>query len=384
MKPARVRIVHLIESLGVGGAERRLVSDLRWLDRRRYEHRVVYLTPADALRAEIEALGVPTYGLGMRGLRDWRSGLVRLTARLRAWRPHVVHTQVFGADVYGRLAARLAGVPAVVSTVQTMPYDPTLSRFYSRKRMAADRWTARWCARRLIAVSEPVRDALVERFGLPASRICVIPNGVDLVRCSPATESERAQARLALGLPQETLAILTVGRLIPEKNHAALIAACGLMRERHPVRLLIAGDGPLRAELESLVARLELTDYVSLLGTRSDVPRLLQAADLFVLPSIREGLPVALLEAMASAVPVVASDIPQHRTIVQAGSTGWLVPPQDEGGLAEAALSVARDPIAARAVGQRGRSYVVEHFSSETLARRLQALYDELCAAGAN
>ncbi len=376
----RIRVAHLIESLGIGGAERRLVSDLRWLDRQHYEHRVIYLTAADALRAEIESGGVPTVGLKMRHLRDWRTGVFRLARLLREWRPQLLHTQVFGADVYGRLAAALARVPIVVSTVQTIPYTQQLHRFFSRKRVAADRLTARLFTHQFVAVSEPVRDALMAEFGIPPSRIRVIPNGVDVTRFSPRTPERMAHARAALGLDHAAFVIVAVGRLIPEKDHATLLRAFRTVGGQLPqARLVVAGDGPLRNQLERLARELGLEGQANFLGMRSDVDRLFHAADLFVLPSIREGLPVALLEAMASEVPVIASALSQHLGIVEAGRTGWLVPAGASERLADAILAVAGDPSDAHEVARRGRAHVVAHFSAEALACQLQRLYDELC-----
>lgn len=378
----RTRVVHLIESLGVGGAERRLASDLRWLDRERYDHRVIYLMAADALGAEIRALGVPVRGLGMRSLRDWRIGIFRLARLLRKWRPRVLHTQVFGADVYGRLAAALVGVPLVISTVQTVPYDRRLARFFSVKRKVADRLTARLWTDRFVAVSEPVRDVLISEFGVSPSRVCVIPNGVDVTRFSPRTPDRTAQSRAFFGLNEQAFVILSVGRLIPEKDHDTLLRAFQTIVHHLPrARLLLAGDGPLRGDLEGLVRELGLQGQVTFLGARPDVDRLLHAADLFVLPSLREGLPVALLEAMASEVPVIASAIPPHLAVLRAGQTGWLVPVKDPEALGAAMLDTAMDREKASAVARRGHAHVITRFSAEACACQLQTLYEDLLAA---
>lgn len=378
---AAIRVAHVIETLGIGGAERRLVSDLRWLDRTRYEHRLVYLTGADDLRPEIEALGIPVEGLGLRSLRQGPAGLMRLVRLLRQWRPHVVHTQVFGADVYGRLASALSRVPLVLSTVQTVPYSRELARFYSRKRRMADQLTARLCAHQFVAVSDAVRQALVDEFGIPPSRVHVIPNGVDLARFFPSPD-ERAAIRDGLGYSEDEWLMLTVGRLIPEKNQAALILAYAAAARHLPqARLLVAGDGPLRRELEGLVAEQGLAGRVRFLGTRPDVERLYRAADLFVLPSLREGLPVSLLEAMASEVPVLASAIPQHREVVEEGRTGWFCSPHDSESLAQAIRAVAARPAEAKAMARQARLEVRDRFSAQALAGRLQQLYDGLLAA---
>jgi len=376
---SKIRVVHLIESLGVGGAERRLVSDLRWFNRDRYDHRVIYLTPDDTLRGEIEAIGIPTQWLGMRHLRDWQVGIFRLAALLRQWRPHLVHTQVFGADLYGRLASAMAKVPLVLSTIQTVPYDQRLARFYSKKRWLADRVTARLYTHHFIAVSEAVRGTLLDRFGVPPSRVHVIPNGVDLTRLSPQP-SWRTAVRAELGLAEEQFVVLSVGRLIPEKDHATLLQAFRLTVDRLPqARLLLAGDGPLREQLERSLIELKLQGRVRFLGTRLDVDRLYQAADLFVLSSLREGLPVSLLEAMACEVPVIASAIPQHREVIKDGAMGRLFSPQQPQRLAEAIRDLLQHPLEAKQMAQQARTTVVERFSAQAVAQQLQKLYDGLC-----
>ncbi len=375
----RIRVLHLVENLGRGGAERRLACDLRWLDRERYEHRVVYLTEDAALRPEIEALGIPVEGLGLRSPRQWALAVLRLSRRLRAWRPHIVHTQVFAADVYGRLCAAITGVPIVLSTIQTMPYVQSLGPFYSRKRKLADRWTARLRTDRFIAVSEAVKRAVVESFGAAPSRVVVIPNGVDLTRFGPRS-AERLRARESLGIAPDAPCILHVGRLIPEKNQAALIRAVAALKARLPgIRLAIAGDGPCRIELEQLISALGVGSQVLLLGTRSDIEQLHHAADCFVLPSLREGLPLSLVEAMASQLPVIASSIAPHMELIEPGRTGWLVEPHDTARLAETIARVVERPDEAARIAEAGRKEAERRFSAEASAGALQALYDALC-----
>jgi glycosyltransferase involved in cell wall biosynthesis len=376
-----LRVLHLIESLGLGGAERRLVSDLTWLDRARTEHRVAYLTPADALRAEVASLGVSVEWLGMRTLRDWRPGVSRLLALLRAWRPDIVHTQVFGADVYGRTCAALAGTPAIVSTVQTLPYDPALAALYSRKRRLAQRITRHFC-HRFIAVSEAVAQSLRREVGVAASRITLIPNSVDTARFAPQPDVRQA-VREALGCAEDDFIILAVGRLIPDKDHASVMRAAAALRTHLPrARWLIAGEGPARPALERLADDLQLNGCLRLLGARRDVEQLYQAADVFVLPSLREGMPVSLLEAMASGVPAIASRLPQHEEVVTDGATGQLVPRQQPEALAQGVLAVAQAPERFRGMAREGRAAIAARYSAQAAARALQALYDELLARG--
>lgn len=378
--PDRIRVLHLIESLGVGGAERRLINDLRWLDRTRYHHRVVYLTPADQLRPELEALGISVEWLGLRHLRQGPQALRRLVRLFRAWRPHLVHTQVFGADVYGRVAAALAAVPIVVSTVQTIPYDLALRHLYSTKRRMADGWTARRLAHRLIAVSDAVREGLIRHFRMNPGRIAVIPNGVDGSRFGP-DPADRQRIRRELGLGPEEFIVLIVGRLIPEKRHELLLAALQPLAAHAPgVRLVIAGDGPLRHALERAVQSLGLQRCVTFLGTRSDAERLYHGADAFALPSVREGSPAALVEAMASELPVLASAIPQHGAIIDEGLTGRLIDSEAPGAWTRAFSALQRDPERGREMARRARLAAVSRFSAQAFAGQLQALYDELCA----
>src|SRR5262249_24656144 len=263
-----------------------------------------------------------------------------LTGRLKAFGPGLVHTHLYYANVLGRVAARLAGSPPVVTTLHNPDYTfEATERTLCRARKLLDRWTgARNAA--VVAVSGAVAEDFRRHMGWTGIR--VIPNGVDLEAFAPGGGDDGA----ARGeWPGPGLRLLSVGRLHPQKGHGVLLDAMGRTAARGAsLSLVIAGEGTLRPVLEEGIRRLGLDGSVRLAGRRGDVRELLRAADVFVFPSLYEAVGIALLEAMASGLPVVASRTGGIPEVVEDGASGRLVPPGDAEALAEALAALARDP----------------------------------------
>jgi glycosyltransferase involved in cell wall biosynthesis len=231
----------------------------------------------------------------------------------------------------------------------------------------------------LIAVAPEVKDAILAAMpGIPAARIAVIPNGVDTRRYP--RRGDREATRAALGLRPDERAVAVLATFKEQKGHRYLIEAAGALRDDFPdVRYLLIGDGALRPELERQIAAAGLGGSIRLLGTRPDVPALLAAADLFALPSLWEGLPMALIEAMAAGLPVVATDVSGTRGVMVEGETGLLVAPGDAPALARAIAALLARPDRAAQMGAAARRRVELHFSARKQAADHLALY----AAGA-
>lgn len=371
----RVKILHVIESLGfAGGAERRLVNDVTRL-RDRFSQLVVHLFRDDALAGGLRQRQVPTIGLDLRNLTDGRA-ITRLSAVVRRFRPDVIHTQLFGADIYGRIVGRCMGIP-VVSTAQASVYDNPEAFHRSAKRRLLDRWTARFGVRRMVAVSAFVGQSLVRDLGLPPQRIEVIPNSVDPEPFERVDAEAVQHLRRQLEIPTEAPVIVTTGKLLPPKGHALGLAAIRLLRQRVPeVRWLVAGEGPCRLELEERVRQWGLQDHVRLLGVRQDIPELLALGRLFVFPSTSaEGLPMALLEAMAAGRACIGFDAGPVPEVIAHGQSGLVVEPRSPEALASAMQTLLADPERCQAMGQAGRARVYERFHADQAANRLAALY---------
>jgi glycosyltransferase involved in cell wall biosynthesis len=225
-----------------------------------------------------------------------------------------------------------------------------------------------------IAVSQSIKSDLVEYYGLPSGRIEVIPNGVDLRDLQPATQ--RSDMLRALSLPPEVVLIIAAGRMTEQKGHRYLLAAIAQIYSDFPtLHCVLAGDGPLRGTLENEARSLGISERVHFAGFRSDVPDLLAAADLYVLCSISEGMPIGLLEAMALGRAVVASAVNGVTEVVRHQVDGLLVPPADPGSLSQAIRELLTNLSLRRRLAEAGRERVAQDFTAEKMALRVADLY---------
>lgn len=362
-----MRILHVIDSLKIGGAEMLLVDLLRAIQREGHSSKVAYFTPGP-LGRELDALNVPVHRLSRHGLADPRA-VVRLLDLIRRWRPDVVHTHLTKSDLTGQFAAALGRAPARVSTAHNT--DP-----WRRRRLLTrtNRLITRGC-QRVIAVSSEVRDYLVSLEAYPPEKIVTVENGIDLQRFDPSRQQPMDRAAV-WGFGNEHPVIGVVGRLEPQKGHSVFLeAAARVTAEAPAARFVVIGDGSLRPTLEAQRDRLGLTGCVAFAGVLQDVPAALAALDVVAFPSLWEGLPVALLEAMAMERPIVATAVGGMVGVLRDGVTGLLVAPGEHDELARGLLQVLHDPALARRLGTQARDFVREHHSMQTMHRRILDLY---------
>jgi glycosyltransferase involved in cell wall biosynthesis len=307
--------------------------------------------------------------------------LVRLFRRLR---PSIVHTHTPKPGIYGRLAARLAGVPVVVNTVHglyALPEDPWPKRavVYGLERLAAT------CSQAELLVNAEDRDIL-RRLRVPGDRLTVIGNGIELDRFDPATidPDDRAAARRDLGASSDhDVVVGLVGRQVREKGYPEVFQAAASLRDRHPeLRVAVIGpEEPDKADALTEADRRVAADAgVRFLGARDDVPRLYAAMDVFVLASHREGFPLSPMEASAMGVPAVVTDIRGCRQVVDDGVTGLLVPPRDPIALAAAIARLASDPAMRRRLGAAARRKALDSFGHQRCVDAVLATYERLLA----
>lgn len=368
-----LRTLHVIDSLGPGGAEHSLVELLGALRASLDPTVVVLRTRPDAatLTARVEAAGVPVRIVPVTGLR----------AIVRSLRPDVVHTTLLSSDIAGRLAAWGTGVPVMTSLVNTTydpvrRADPAVSSAKLALVRAVDGWTARRLTKRFHAITEAVRDAAVRDLGIDPARVTVVPRGRDAGRLGTPSPQRRAAARAALGIEAEAPVVVTVGRQEFQKGHDVLYDAVARLAPRHP-RLVVVhagregGSSPL---LHRLVGQTRVD--VRLLGHRDDIAEIVAAADVFAFPSRYEGLGGAVLEAMALGVPVVASDLPALREVLAPAGQS-LVPPDDPSALADALSRLLDDEGLRAGLGRRGRTEFLDRFTLDAVApQMLQLLVD--------
>lgn len=360
-----LRILYVIDSLSIGGAERLLVDLVRAGLAEGHRVGVAYFTEGP-LAGELRRLSVPLYRISRRGLRD-PAVVPRLGRLLGRLRPDVVHTHLRKSDLTGQLAAAWAGVPVRLSTLHNLaPWrrNPLLS-------LLARTLTSR--CQCFIACGRRVRDYTCETTGLPLERTRIVENGVDVRRFDPA------RVERTVGDAGRTIGI--VGRLQPAKGHRHFLEAACLLERRLPgSRFLVVGDGPLRAELEREAARLGLGSRVVFTGLVSDPVPVVGALDLFTLASLSEGLPVALLEAMSLARPVVATAVGGVPDVIADGCNGLLIPPADPAGLARAWERLLTEPGLAERLGAAARRTVLDRFDQRGCHREILDLYASLLA----
>lgn len=370
MKPSgKLGVVHVIDSLEYGGLER-VVADLA-IAQAAYGHtvKVFSLCDTDGFRPFLEQAGIPVIIGHKRGGADVR--LIRLLrATLLETGVDVVHTHNFVPSYYAAAATRFARRPPVlVNTCHNMG---------GRLRNRRLRWLYRWSlthAQKVAMVGAKVREQLVSSGRVPASKSSTVMNGIPVDRFERSSAT-RAQVRDELGIAQDALVIGTVGRLVELKNQRLLLEAAALLRPSRPgLVVVLAGDGPLRDELASLARQLGMQDGVVFTGPRQDIPRLLNAFDLFALPSRTEGLSIALLEACAAGLPLIATRVGGNDEIVQAHQTGLLVPSDDVSALRAALSRLLEDPAQRLRMGENARRWVVEHGSIEAMRENYDALY---------
>lgn len=378
-----LRLLYVIDSLVAGGAESSLAALAPHYVGSGVELEVVYLHDRPGLQEVIAASGARVTFVGTPARRtDWVRGLRGL---VRDRRPDLVHTTLYEADVCGRVAARLAGTP-VVSSLVNEGYgdshldDPELRTWKVRAAQAVDAATARLTAR-MHAVSEFIADEMSGHLHYPRDRIDVVPRGRDPATLGRRLPERRLAARAGLGVPPGRRLVLVVARQEHQKGLDVLVEAMPTVRAALPdAELVVAGrEGAHSPALREAVARLGLEGTVRFLGARTDVGDLLAAADLFVLPSRREGSPGSVMEAMALEVPVVVSDIPQIREVVDE-SCAILVPPDAVGRLGDAIVASLREPEAAAARAEVGYLRFVQRFTIDAVAARMLEFYGRALA----
>ncbi|HEV2861487.1 MAG TPA: glycosyltransferase family 4 protein [Pyrinomonadaceae bacterium] len=389
---AKVRplhVAHLIEALGPGGAERLLYTNLKHFDSARVRSTVVTVySRATHWREPIRELGVEVYSLDCAGPRDFPRGVARLRDLIKRTRPDLLHTHLWGANVIGRAAGFLAGVP-VVSSVHNPDYEPEAwndgSSVSLRKRKlirGIDRWTARFACDRMVAVSDYVRRSTHRRLGFPLERTDLLYNPIDAELFSAPAAGAREKLLGELGLPGDSLVLLNVARTAPQKGFLYAVRALPKILERHPkAHLLSVGattDPQWVERLKEEISTLGLDSSVHILGARRDVPELLRACDVFVFPSLYEGLGIALIEAMAAGCACVTTNTGPLPEVVRDGVDGLLVPPADHEALARAVNSLLDDPARRAALGEEATRSALERFQPQQAADRLTEIYESV------
>ncbi len=366
--PGKINVLFIIKPEPTAGAEMVLLAAAARLNPERFQ---VFAGLLTADRENLLPPQLTPINFNLPGLNGWvwLRFFLTLCRVLRRYRIQVLHTNSYVPGNYARLAAALMGVPLIVD------HWHGFTRF-SRKRRLICRFLGRRTTLSL-AVSQGVRNYLIEQCALDPAKVRVVANGIDLARIQ--AHRPRAEVRRELGIGAVARVVGLVARLDHwGKGHLELFAALAGLKERYPLKALIIGGGRREAELRQMAAQLGLEELVDFLGQRRDIPDLLAALDILVLPSHSEGVSLALLEAMAAGLPVIATAVGSLPEVVTDSANGLLIPPRDPEALARALERLLADPDFARRLGEQARAEVEAHYSLERLGREINEIYEEL------
>lgn len=358
----RVKVLHVITRMVVGGAQQNTLLTVEHLDRARFSVALASGPgggPEGSLEPAARSLGVPYFEIAslVRSPHPAKdvAAFVSLLGLMRRGRYHIVHTHTTKAGILGRLAARAVGVPIVIHTPHGHAFQGYLGTAGSWLLVLLERALAKITDRIVCLTNAELEDHLRIGVGRPGQYV-VIHSGVD-VQDIMATQIDAPRKRLELGLPPQGLLVGCVARLVPVKGLSTLIRAIPAVLNGLPdVTFVVVGDGPERAELEEQASALKVRDRIVFLGLRHDIPELLPLFQLLVLPSWNEGMGKAAVEAMAAGRPVVGSRVAGIQNVIQDGETGFLVTPGNSEELARAVIALLRNPTLRAAMGDSGRT----------------------------
>lgn len=364
----RITVAQLVLSLELGGLERLVVNFVSSIDRERFKIVVGCLEGPGPLAEAIESLGISITTFNRRPGIDWR--LIPMIARwLKRERAGLLHTHNAAPHFYGALAAKLAPTRSTIHTKHGRDW-PERPRKVLLNRLST------LCTDRVVTVSRDARDLAGRVEHVPARKLRVIHNGIDTDLFAP--DGTGAAPATIAGIPAGATVIGTVARLAPEKDQGSLIDAFAQLHEHHPdCYLVIAGDGPARGALATRADSLPCRDNIVFLGTVNRVAPLLRRLSVFVLTSLSEGVPLALLEAGASGIPAVVTDAGGNAEVVEEGVTGFVVPVGRPGLVADRIAQLLADDGLRSSMGRRARERIVSHFSLSGMTRSYEELYRE-------
>lgn len=362
--PSKINLMFLIWSLEMGGAEHVVLNLVRGVDRARFNPMVCCLNWKGRMAAGLEQEGIPVFSLDKRPKFDpWM--LVKMVRLFRRERVHLLNSHLWSAHFWGRLAAILAGVPAIVIT------EHNLDTWRNRAHFMADQILSKWTDK-VIFVSEEVKNFYGKHLTLPAEKLQVVHNGIKIAK----TTTSQSEIRKKMGVPEGSCIIGTVGRLDKRKGLRFLLdVVASLVQKNANIFCLIVGEGKEKDDLVQYRDSLGLQDKVKFLGYWPELAEVLSCMDIFTLSSIMEGLPLAILEAMSAGKPVVATDVGGNWEAVASGKTGWLVPYGDIPAMVSALSTLIENPKRAEEMGDAGFARIQTEFSLDAMIQTTQNIY---------
>jgi glycosyltransferase involved in cell wall biosynthesis len=380
-------VVHLQLLPILTGVQTVTLTEFAHLDQAAFRPVLICKQPGPLAQASadlgIEVRYVPSLVRRISPLLDLKS-LAHLIIQLRRIRPDILHTHSSKTGILGRLAGRCAGVPAIVHTVHGFAFPYARSPFSRMLYFVLEHLGGKLCDA-VVVLTESDRNIAVHRLKVPLQKVRLIPNAVDLRSFQPAREEERARLRRELfgDVEDNAICVGMIGRLWRQKNPMCLVAAAQrAVATNCRIYVFFVGDGELRSEIERKLKTHGLEHRVRIMGWRTDVPRVLSALDIFVLPSLWEGMPLALLEAMAASLPVIASNVSGNRDLIDHGVDGLLFAPDDEEQLASSLIRLSMNSGERAEMGRRARLKIERSHELARRVERVSAMYVELLTDG--
>lgn len=370
MADNKIKVIHILSCLDVGGAEVLVLNLLKKLDRTRYSPVVCSLEIGGKLEKEFKDAGIPVYAANKREGIDF-SLPMKLAKIIIGSKADIVHTHNMAPWLYGGVASKILSSKILIHTEHANLYN------HQRRLILAEYWLAK-ITDKIIADAKKVADFLSDKENINRNKIQIVFNGVDIDKYD-CRYSNAVSKRHELSIADDEVIIGIVARLSMVKDHKNLLDAFSIILNAiSNAKLLVIGDGELREDLVAYTRMKGIQERVLFLGNRRDIPELLRLMNVFVLCSISEGLPITLLEAMAAGLPVVATDVGGNREVVIDRKSGFLVPPKDPQRLAEAIATILKDKKMARRFGENGIIRCKELFSLDGMVKKYSELYESV------
>lgn len=371
-----MRVLHIITSLDTGGAEKMLYKLLSGMDKTRFESRVICLIPPGPVEKQIRSLGIPVESLGLERGRVSPGGLIRLLKKTRDWKPDIIQTWLYHADLLGYLAARIFGIKNLIWNIRC-------TRMELEKYSWVTEWTVKACGffsnypKVILANSDIAKDQHIHTYGYNDKKFQIILNGFDLSVFKPDREAGK-KIRQELDIPEDSMCVGLVGRYDPQKDHLSFIRAASIVTQRFPDMIFVLAGKNVdmnNSEIIYLIKEMKLNNNFRLLGERSDIPDIMNAMNVYCSSSaFGEGFPNVVGEAMACGLPCVVTDVGQSASIVD--HTGFVVRPGNHDELADSLIKLASLPgDQLKKLGEEARKRVAKYYSLEKIVKEYENLY---------
>jgi len=370
-KNKRINVMHIRDSSGMYGAEQVILTLAKYINKDIFNFKLLCMKNEDGrsntLIENAKKINIPVMSIDVKGRLDVRA-IKTIKKLLITNQNTILHCHDYKSNFYGLWASRQLGIKRI-TTAHGSTRDSLLQKAYL---FLDERVTYRFFDQ-IIAVSEDLREQL-EKKNIPSRKIRVIQNGLDLRFAKNNSDIPKNES--SLEMPGKSKVFAVIGRLYPDKGHRYFLQAFSKVQNRYPsIRGIIVGEGPERIEIERQVRELNLTEKIDQYGFRSDMKNVYRDIDCLIIPSLTEGLPYVLLEAMAFKIPVIATSVGDIPNLIEDNITGYLVPPGNDKRLEDKMMDILRDPRKSKTIGKRGAKFVTENFSHERMVTATEHLY---------